>query len=364
MRPRTERGRQSYWIRFVLVALFLTDAGGALFAAIAPPGRATDQAAQDGQSQRAEPLGKEDPEDIRQTDNFAQYIHQEQLQEVKLLLEAYVKQHPNSWRALYQLGYVLFRLHDIKGSIVALSKSLQLNIGHAEAHKILGLDLTMFGDYDRAQIELEQAAALAPDSAEIRYFLGRVYYTKNIFPLARREFEAALKLDPTYMKAYDNLGLTLEAVGENEAAVANWQRAIQLCEEQDLTSEWPLINLAAYYNRQNDSQQALYYSQKAVEKNPTSAEAYFQMGRAYRSRKEWEQAAEALNKATTFNPDNAEYHYVLGMAYRKLGKLKESQAEEAAFRRLKQRESTAGVGGIAPARMEHRTSSSAVDRDE
>ncbi len=364
MRPRSERGRQSCSIRCFLAVLLLTDAGGVLSAAMAAPARAAGQAAQDGQSQRTPPPGKDDAEDIRQTDILAQYVQQDRLQEVRPLLDEYVKQHPDSWRAQYQLGYVLFRLHDIKGSIVALSKSLQLNLGNAEAHKILGLDLTVLGDYDRAQIELEQAAALAPDSAEIRYFLGRVYYTKNIFPLARREFEATIKLDPAHMKAYDNLGLTLEAVGENEAAVENWQRAIKLCEEQGLTSEWPFINLAAYYNRQNDSQQALHYSQKAVEKNPTSAEAYFQMGRAYRSREEWEQAAEALQKATTHNPDNAEYRYVLGMVYRKLGKVKESQAEEAAFRRLKQKESTVGLDGVAPGRMEHRPPAPTVDQNE
>jgi superkiller protein 3 len=275
-----------------------------------------------------------------------------------------VVEHPESWRAQYQLGYVLFRLHDVHGSVAALSKSLQLNLRNAEAHKVLGLDLTMLGDYDRAQLELEQAAAQAPDSAEIHYFLGRVYYTKNIFPLARREFEAAIKLDPTYMKAYDNLGLTLEAVGEGDAAVENWKRAIELCEQQGLVSEWPFINLAAYYNRQNDPQQALTYSQKAVEKNPKAAEAYFQMGRAHRSLHQTEQASEALQKAIANNPDNAEYHYVLSLVYRKLGKNAESQAEEAAFRRLKQKESAAGMGGVAPGRMDHRPPASTVDRNE
>ena len=337
----------------------LPDAGVALTPAPPPSARTAAQAIPSGPSQPAD-----DPEDIRQTDLFADYVRKGQLQQARILLEAYVVLHADSWRAHYQLGYVLFRLHDTRGSVAALSKSLQLNLRNAEAHKVLGLDLTMLGDYDRAQIELEQAAALAPDSAEIRYFLGRVYYTKNIFPLARREFETAIKLDPTTMKAYDNLGLTLEAVGEGEAAVENWKRAIELCEKQGLVSEWPFINLAAYYNRQNDSPQALLYSQKAVEKNPKAAEAYFQMGRAYRSLDKPEQAAEAVQKAIANNPDNAEYHYVLSLIYRKLGKNTESQVEEAAFRRLKQKESTSGLGGIAPGRMDHRPPSSTVDRNE
>jgi tetratricopeptide (TPR) repeat protein len=305
-----------------------------------------------------------DTEDIRQTETFAERIRNNQLKQVKPLLEDYLKQHPDSWRAHYQLGYILFRLHDIQGSIRALSKSLELNLRNAESHKVLGLDLTMLGDYDRAQLEMEQAAALAPESAEIHYFLGRIYYTKNIFPLARREFETALKLDPNYMKAYDNLGLTLEAIGERDAAVASWKRAIELCEKQGLSTEWPFINLAAYYNRQNEAGQALEYAQKAVEKNAESAEAHFQMGRAYRSLQRHEEAEAELQKAVKYNPDNAEYHYVLSIIYRKLGKTAESQKEEAEFRRLKQKESTAGMQGMSAGRMERHPKPSGSDASE
>lgn len=315
-------------------------------------------------SRRIEPGSKGDQQDSAQTEVFASYIRQNQWQEVEPLLRRYLEDHPDSWRAHYQLGYILFRVHRIGESIKALAKSLELNIKNAEAHKILGLDFTVLSDYDRAEIELEQAAALKPDSAEIRYFLGRVYYTKNIFPLAKREFETALKLNPTYMKAYDNLALTLEAIGENAAAVENWQRAIQVCEQQGLKSEWPYINLAAFYNRQNDTQQALHFSQQAVQKNPESGEAYFQMARAYRSRQEWERAAEVLQKAVKLSPYSADYHYVLSTVYRKLGKAKESQEEEAAFRRLKQKREAAGMAGSATGHSEHPAPSVSRERDE
>ncbi len=337
--------------RAMIAVLGWLTAGNLVFATAAIPPRASLQEKQGAEVGRPAPPA-DDPEDIRQNDVFAEYIRKNQLQQVKPLLEAYVRDHSNSWRAHYQLGYVLFSLHDIMGSIRALSKSLQLNIQHADSHKILGLDLTILGDYDRAQLEMEQAVKLAPDSAEAHYFMGRIYYTKNIFPLARREFEAALKLDPNYMKAYDNLGLTLEAIGEQDAAVASWKKAIELSEKQGLSAEWPYINLAAYYNRQNDAEQALANAQKAVEKNANSAEGHFQLGRALRTLHQYEQAETALQKAVALTPTNAEYHYVLSLVYRKLGKLAESQTEEDAFRRLKQKESTAGFQGIAPGRME------------
>ena len=65
-----------------------------------------------------------------------------------------------------------------------LSRSLQLNDKDAQAHKILGLVCTFVGRYDLAEVELRSAAQLEPKSPEIHYFLGRVYYTRQVFSMA------------------------------------------------------------------------------------------------------------------------------------------------------------------------------------
>ncbi len=277
-------------------------------------------------------------DDVAQIRLFEDYIGKGKYQEVEPLLVRYLKDHPDSWRAHYQLGYVLFRVHKIGASVKALAKSLQLNINNAEAHKILGLDFTIVGKYDEAQIELEQAARLKPDSAEIHYFLGRVHYTKNVFPLAKQEFEAAIRLDPTYVKAYDNLGLTMEPLMDDEAALANYHKAIQLSEQQGLVYVWPYINVCTLYNRKNQPEMALENCRKAIELNPRADEAYFQAARAYMSQRKWDDAAKALETAIEINPRASRLHFVLSTVYRKLGKSEESQKEIATFKKLSQEE--------------------------
>ena len=69
-------------------------------------------------------------------------------------LNGYISEHPTSSRAYYDLGYVQFRTHKIGPSIEHISKSLELNPNNAEAHKVLGLDCTIIGRYDLAEIEL------------------------------------------------------------------------------------------------------------------------------------------------------------------------------------------------------------------
>jgi tetratricopeptide (TPR) repeat protein len=196
------------------------------------------------------------------------------------------------------------------------------------------VDFTIIDRYDLAETELEQAAFLKPGSAEIRYLLGRVYYTRGVYPLAKGELEAAIRLNPTNMKAYDNLGLTMEALGNNAAALENHQKAIQLNAQQRLGSAWPFVNLASFYNRQSMPDEALVYSQKAIEFDPRADQAYFQMAKAHESRNEWDEAAKALRKAIEISPGSANYHYVLSVVYKKLGKLKESQEAIEAFRKL------------------------------
>jgi len=287
-------------------------------------------------TQRAQlrPSSASTEDDLPRLQALEAYIARSEFDKVEPLLRDYLKMHPHSARAYYDLGYVLFRTHKIGASIEALAKSLQLDLNNAEAHKILGLNLTTIGRYDEAQLEMEQAARLKPDSAEIHYFLGRIHYTRNAFPLAKREFEEAIRLDPLYMKAYNNLALTLEAMGNDAAALANYEKAIQLNKQQGLNSEWPYINVCAMYIRQNKPEEALTYCQKAVELNPKSDQAYFETARAHMSRTDWEQAAKALQRAIEINPRFPRLRYTLSTVYRKLGRPEDSEREMKLYRKL------------------------------
>jgi tetratricopeptide (TPR) repeat protein len=255
-------------------------------------------------------------------------------QEVQKPLQDYVKAHPQSARAYYDLGYVAFRTHQLQMSVGALAKSLQLDLNNAEAHKILGLDLVMVGKNDEAQLEMEQAARLEPDSAEIHYFLGRIHFTRTAYQLAKQEFEEAIRLDPSYIKAYDNLGLTMEGLGDDQAALADFEKAFALMERHGKKSEWPYLNACAMYNRRNEPERALGYCQTAIQINPKNDQAFFEIARAYMAQQRWEPAATALETAIQNNPRYPRYHYVLSTVYRKMGKTSESEKEVETFQKL------------------------------
>src|SRR5262249_24999205 len=162
-----------------------------------------------------------------------------------------------------------------------------------------------------AQTELELALKLRPQWAEARYDLGKIYSAHDNYPPSKRELEEAIRLDPSYMEAYDMLGFVMEALGDDNAAVSNYKKAVEINESGGAGYASPYINLAAYSNRVGDPKTAMAYARKTLRFNPKSDGGNFQLAKALDRLEQWPEAAEALNRAIEANPSASSYHYVL-----------------------------------------------------
>src|SRR5437660_8288623 len=240
-------------------------------------------------------------------------------------MAAYVNEHPKTSWGWYALGYSQFAQRKIGESIQALTKSLQLDIQNAEAHKILGRNLMIIGRYDAARAEFEQGIRYNPQSAEMHFNLGKLFSIQDNWSVARKEFEAALRIDPSYMESLDGLGFAQEALGDDAGAVASYEKAIAINEARKGKFVSAHVNLSAYYNRKGDSEKALAYARAACELDPKSDGAWFQQAKAREAQGGLDDAAEALDKAVSLNPRASSYYYVLANVYRRLGKTEQSR---------------------------------------
>ncbi len=265
---------------------------------------------------------------------FEAQIREGRFKEVEPLLTEYVSTHATSSWAWYALGYSQFAQQKIGESIKSLAKSLELDVTNANAHKILGRDLMIVGRFDVAQVEFEQGIRYQPNSAEIHYNLGKLHSIQDNWEPARKEFEAAVRIDPTYLEALDALGLALEALGHDEDAVADYEKAMALNEARHGTFASAHVNLSAYYNRTDHPDKALDYATKALELDPRSDRALFQKARAEERQGHLEAAVASLNSAIAINPHASSYFYVLAGVYRRLGWNDESQKALETFKRL------------------------------
>lgn len=261
-------------------------------------------------------------------------IRERRYDEARPRLETFVKEDPKSSWGWYALGYVLFVQQKVGDSISALSKSLALDITNAEAHKVLGRNLMLIGKFDYAKREFELGEKYSPKSAEMPFNLGRLYSIQDQWAQAREAFERALKLDPNYVEALDGMGFALEALGEDNAAIAHYRKAIELNEQNHGSFATPHVNLSGYYNRIGNTDSALEHARRAISVNAKADRAYFQMARAHERRGELEDARAALEAAIAINPRVSSFHYVLGTVYRRMGRQQESQQQMEIFRTL------------------------------
>lgn len=280
--------------------------------------------------------GKIADDDPAKISEFENYIRESRYKDVEPLLTSYVKEHPNSSRGWYALGYSQFAQKRIGDSIKSLSQSLSLNVRNADAHKILGRDLMVIGRFDAAQTEFERAIRYAPKSSESYYDLGKLYSLQDNWLAARKQFEEAIRLDPGYIEAIDSLGFTQEALSDDAAALQTYQKAIALNEERHGKFVSAHVNLSAYYNRTGNPTKALEYAEKALELDPKSDSAWFQKARAEERQGQLQAAADSLNHAISLNQRSSSYYYVLSGIYRRLGNLPESKKALESFTRLDQ----------------------------
>jgi Tfp pilus assembly protein PilF len=78
---------------------------------------------------------------------------------------------------------------------------------------------------------LEKAVHLSPSSGEAQYQLGVLLFRRNLHAEAVRPLGKAAALRPTDARAFDYLGLALEALGEAEQADEAYQRALRVNDE-------------------------------------------------------------------------------------------------------------------------------------
>jgi len=273
-------------------------------------------------------------DDSNQVTELEGFIRDSRFKEVEPRLVDYVKQRPKSSWGWYALGYSLFAQQKIGESIKALAKSLELDVRNAEAHKILGRNLMIIGRFDAAQVEFELGIRYKPDSAELHYNLGKLFSIQDNWQPARKAFEAALRIDSSYIEALDALGFALEALGDDAGAIAKYEEAVALNEKRRGSFSSAHVNLSAYYNRTGEPEKALEHARKALDLDPQSDRAWFQKGRADERRGSLEEAIAALNQAIVLNPRSSSYYYVLANVYRRLGWTDESRQALEVFKRL------------------------------
>ncbi|MBV9181188.1 MAG: tetratricopeptide repeat protein, partial [Acidobacteria bacterium] len=155
--------------------------------------------------------------------------------------------------------------------------------------------------------------------------------------LSESRYDQAFPIFDQLIQKYPNTPFLHFAYGAALASSSNYDRArTQLLEEARLnaTTSLPYVRLASISLKLHDPDQALQFSQKALEITPESAESHYMMGRSLLEIGNPAGAVEALEIARRLAPTSPEVRFNLARAYTKTHRLEEAQHERSEFERL------------------------------
>jgi tetratricopeptide (TPR) repeat protein len=104
---------------------------------------------------------------------------------------------PENARLHLELGSTLLELGRLEEALAETQKALSLDGEMWEAREKLGLIYLRKNNLHHATAQFHDLARRHPQSGRAHFFLGIALYRRGLLPEARREWEAALRLDPS-----------------------------------------------------------------------------------------------------------------------------------------------------------------------
>lgn len=199
--------------------------------------------------------------------------------------------------------------------------ALRLAPDRPEVRYTLAVVLAGGGRLAEAAEELRHALVLWPNFDEARRQLGQVLAQEGRLDEAVVEFERAIDLRPGYWGHYNDLGLAHFNGGRYLEAAKAFEELTRLQPD----NHYGYQQLGAVYQTLGDNDRALASYERSIAIRP-SAGAVSNIGTIHYQRGDYARAAEAYTRAVELRPNEPDFHRNLGDAYRRLGRRREARA--------------------------------------
>jgi len=204
----------------------------------------------------------------------------------------------------------------------------------SERATLAGMVEVSLDHLEGASARFREALSLDPGYAPAHYLLARVLYSQNHFDEAIGESQKAIALSPDLVRAYENIGLCYEGKQQLQEAEHWYLEAIRRQSEGDKRSEWPLLDLAEMWIRNDQAGKAQPYLLQAIAINPNNAHTVFEMAVVLEKSGNLEAALQELKRAIGLDPNLATAYYRAAKITQKLGRSAESQKYFALFQQI------------------------------
>ena len=232
---------------------------------------------------------------------------------------------------LLALGQAQLLARHPADALATLERVRDQDAEYVPALKVRAKALYLLHRDPEAEEALQRAAVRAPADAEVPYDLGRIYYQQGRHAEAADSFRKALALDPLAYRAWDNLGLAAEALGDVAQAQQHYLKALSLVYKDHPGYDVVYANFADLLIKLGNAQRAFDLAAEAAQRNPGEPRNFFLAGKALVQLDRSDVSVKWFQQAITLDPDYPDPHYQLSQAYRKLGRTEDAGRELQAF---------------------------------
>jgi tetratricopeptide (TPR) repeat protein len=188
---------------------------------------------------------------------------------------------------------------------------LHVDASHADSYHLLGVLSYQREDFQQAESFFRHALALA-QTASCHSNLGLTYEALGLLEEAVASYRQALHLRPEFAVAHNNLANARRKQGNLDEAIHHYQQALALQPEYAEAHN----NLGLTFDRIGMVEKAIHHFRQALEIKPDFAEAHNNLGSALENP---EEALEHYQQALLIRPDFPEAHYDLALLWLLLG---------------------------------------------
>jgi tetratricopeptide (TPR) repeat protein len=152
-------------------------------------------------------------------------------------------EHPDSFDLLAMWGRLAYLEKQPKDAVDALERADKIKALSETDRTTLALAYQFAQKPEQSRTELLKLAKLAPTNARYPYLLGRMDVNSQRMEEAADDFAKAIRIDPNFVRAYEELGQTQESLGLMDEARKTYETGAEVNRRQSVPWEWSPLDL-------------------------------------------------------------------------------------------------------------------------
>jgi tetratricopeptide (TPR) repeat protein len=202
-------------------------------------------------------------------------------------------------------------------------KIVEVQPDNAAAWHMLALSSHELNDLNLANVAIQRAVVLLPDSGMLRMHAGQILAASGRHGPAIVELEHALAIAPNLVDAHIALGNSQQAIGHYAEAIAVFQKVLA-ARPENLDAQF---NLANALRLSGNSDAAIAEYRKTIALQPTHISALNNLGNLFHELGRFDDAILSFRHAISEARDHPPAHYNLGVTLLLTGDLEQGFAE-------------------------------------